>query len=72
MTCAFAWAQTRAMPSEPPIASNAASVMARAPIVFFCSKACPCGSGLSRVSRTQSRRGRTHGQAQSERIQLET
>jgi predicted Rossmann fold nucleotide-binding protein DprA/Smf involved in DNA uptake len=29
------------MPSEPPIASNAASVLARAPIAFFCSKACP-------------------------------
>ena len=29
------------MPSEPPIASDAASVLARAPIAFFCSKACP-------------------------------
>lgn len=29
------------MPGEPPIASNAASVLARAPIAFFCSKACP-------------------------------
>lgn len=29
------------MPSEPPIASDAASVLARAPIAFFCSNACP-------------------------------
>lgn len=41
MTCAFAWARTRTMPSEPPIASVAASVLTLAPIAFFCSKACP-------------------------------
>ena len=41
MTCAFAWARTRTRPSEPPIASVAASVLTRAPIAFFCSKACP-------------------------------
>ena len=29
------------MPSEAPAASDAASVLARAPIAFFCSKACP-------------------------------
>lgn len=29
------------MPSEPPIARDAASVLARAPIAFFCSNACP-------------------------------
>ena len=29
------------MPSEPPNARDAASVLARAPIAFFCSKACP-------------------------------
>lgn len=29
------------MPSEPPNGHDAASVLARAPIAFFCSKACP-------------------------------
>lgn len=29
------------MTSEPPIANDAASVLARAPIAFFCSRACP-------------------------------